>query len=591
MFEYNNRADSINNKEARATIQFLDERINKVISDLANAERSIEIYKKNNQMTDLTADVQFYVDQMKEIQTKIVEMEAQGHAIRFMEDFVQNPANKYNLVPVLMNVQEGEKGGSITTYNELLVNRQRMLQNSKEDNPLFTVMDKQLDQMRKSVALTIKNAQESLNLTLKDLKSKEKAILDKMGNVPTQEREFMNYKRDQEIAQGVYLILLQKREEALLKLNKSMNRALIVDEAFVKSTPVAPRKLYAALAVFLLTIVVPVVYLFCKEQLIELKREYDKTSWRDIMDTDIYICSKPLQYFNVRNIGYGNASSKKVLIILGHFRDAELFFHQVKTFDDTWNDILYFKDLFHLDLYLFFHPVNTLFVEVDASFVYGIFFKLSRFKRMYMFEEGFGSYRRDRFDNSKGLKNIINKLTGVGDHIGFSKFLTGQFLYLPDLYRSQFPGYSKSLKSFQKPFVKRLREELPLFLNFSTGYEEFLSVKNKSVGIYLTNHQINVNILKTLDKEKNDFDYVYVKLHPHIKKTEDLYQYGLKIVQSNIMVEFLILILLDNGNKLSVFHENSTSVIWFQDRIINKNMGQPFEEYDIVASYIQSKEL
>ena len=83
------------------------------------------------------------------------------------------------------------------------------------------------------------------------------------------------------------------------------------------------------------------------------------------MDTDIYICSKPLQYFNVRNIGYGNASSKKVLIILGHFRDAELFFHQVKTFDDTWNDILYFKDLFHLDLYLFFHPVNTLFVDLN----------------------------------------------------------------------------------------------------------------------------------------------------------------------------------------------------------------------------------
>lgn len=276
MLVYNNRADSINNKEARATIEFLDKRINKVISDLANAERSIEIYKKNNQMTDLTADVQFYVDQMKEIQTKIVEIEAQGHAIRFMEDFVQNPANKYNLVPVLMNVQEGEKGGSITTYNELLVNRQRMLQNSKEDNPLFTVMDKQLDQMRKSVALTIRNAQESLNLTLKDLRSKEKALLDKMGNVPTQEREFMNYKRDQEIAQGVYLILLQKREEALLRLNKGMNRALIVDEAFVKSTPVAPRKLYAAIAIFLLTIIVPVIYLFCKEQFIELKKEYDR---------------------------------------------------------------------------------------------------------------------------------------------------------------------------------------------------------------------------------------------------------------------------------------------------------------------------
>ncbi len=83
---------------------------------------------------------------------------------------------------------------------------------------------------------------------------------------------------------------------------------------------------------------------------------------------------------------------------------------------------------------------------------------------MYMFEEGFGSYRRDRFDNSKGLKNIINKLTGVGDHIGFfSKFLTGQFLYLPDLYRSQFLDIQKSLKSFQKPFVKRLRKNYHCF--------------------------------------------------------------------------------------------------------------------------------
>ena len=67
------------------------------------------------------------------------------------------------------------------------------------------------------------------------------------------------------------------------------------------------------------------------------------------MNTDIYICSKPLQYFNVRNIGYGNVSSKKILIILGHFRDAELFFHQVKKFDDTWDDILYFCLLYTSD--------------------------------------------------------------------------------------------------------------------------------------------------------------------------------------------------------------------------------------------------
>lgn len=273
---YNTRADSIKNRDAFKTISFLDGRIESVIADLSDVEYAIEMYKRKNRMTDIEYDVQFYVDQMKDLQSKILELEAQGYAIKFMEDFIQNPENKYNLVPVLMNVQEGEKGGSLTSYNQLLVERQRMLQNSKEDNPLFAVMDKQLDQMRKSVYLTINNARNSLNLTLADLRAKEQTLLDRMGNIPTQEREFINYKRKQEVAQGVYLILLQKREESMLQLGKDLDRAQLIDAGFSGSLPVAPRKLYAAIAIFLFTIAFPVIILFCRDRWRELREEYDK---------------------------------------------------------------------------------------------------------------------------------------------------------------------------------------------------------------------------------------------------------------------------------------------------------------------------
>ena len=273
---YSLRADSLSNMEASTTIEFLDGRINMVITDLAKVERAIEVYKQTNQMTDLEADVLFIVEQMKDLQIKILELESQGYAIKFMEDFVKDPAHKYELVPLLMTVQEGEQGGSISSYNELLLERQRMLQNSKEDNPLFAIMDRQLNQLRENAALTIKNAKESLNLTLQDLRSKEKTLMDKLGDVPTQEREYVGYKRDQEIAQGVYLILLQKREEALLQLNKGTNRVEIVDMAYASSVPVAPRKLFAAIFIFLFTVAVPVIYLFCKEQWMGLKAEYDK---------------------------------------------------------------------------------------------------------------------------------------------------------------------------------------------------------------------------------------------------------------------------------------------------------------------------
>lgn len=306
------------------------------------------------------------------------------------------------------------------------------------------------------------------------------------------------------------------------------------------------------------------------------------------MRPDIYICSKPLQYFNIRNIESDFSDARKILIIVDSFLDANLFVQQVREFDSTWNKILFFANLYQVDLYLLFHPANSLFVEVDASFVYGILWKLSRFRNMYIYEEGFGSYRRDRFYSSKGLKKWINKCTGVGSHIGFSDFLTGQYLYLPELYKSQFPAYTKKLKTFGKLFVERLREELPLFLKFSEGYDEFKSIRNKRVGLYLSNHQINDRIITQFISEGVSLDLLYVKPHPHIKDCTSIQQYNLTVIRSNIMVEFLLIILLDNGNEVTVFHENSTSVIWFQNQIVNRNLGEEFKEYDIVASYIKS---
>lgn len=309
------------------------------------------------------------------------------------------------------------------------------------------------------------------------------------------------------------------------------------------------------------------------------------------MRPDIYICSKPLQYFNVRNMDSLSVPARRILVFLGTFIDAEAFVRKVRAYDTSWNDILYFENYFQLDRYLFFHPANRLFVECDASFMYGIFSKLGRFREMYMFEEGFGSYRRDRFDQSTGLKAWINRRTGVGRHIGFSSFLSGQYLYLPDLYRRQFPGYTKELRPFSKPFLVRLSEELPLFLKYSTGYEDLLHIKGKRIGIYLTNHKINASILEALEKERDKFDYLYVKPHPHIRVENESSLHGLRVIRTNLMVEFVLSLLLDNGNQLTVYHENSTSVIWFQNHVVCKNWGKPFEEYDIVASYIRERGL
>jgi hypothetical protein len=238
-------------------------------------------------------------------------------------------------------------------------------------------------------------------------------------------------------------------------------------------------------------------------------------------------------------------------------------------------------------LYLLFHKYDNLYVELDASFVLGILSSLGCYRKMYIYEEGFGSYRRDRWGEAKGLKKWINNRTGVGEQVGFSRFLTGQYLYLPDLYTELFPGYGKPVYLFRKSFLKHLHDEQELFLKLSEGYEMFTAIRNRKVAIYLTTHEANTTILKEILQQKSMFDVLFVKPHPHLCDLSFFEQYSMNLIRSNIMVEYILSCLIENENELTVYHENSTAVLWFQNKIVNRNMGKPYEEYDMVASYVK----
>lgn len=274
---YNYQEDSIKRSEGQKSLNFLEGRIQHVMADLSETEAMIERYKLKNKMTDIEADVQFYVEQLKELQVKIIELEAQDRLIDMVTSYIKDPKNKYNLIPSLLSSGDGDKAGPITTYNEALLERAKILQTTKGNNPLIEQINNQVDQLRESVYLAIDNSQRAVMFTLDDLRGKEKLIMDKMGTVPSLEREYVDYKRQQEIYQAVYLILLQKREDIALSIGEVKDRARFVEKTYVKQSPIGPRKLYAAIGMLLFTLIIPVSFLFVKEQLLSLKEELVKT--------------------------------------------------------------------------------------------------------------------------------------------------------------------------------------------------------------------------------------------------------------------------------------------------------------------------
>ncbi len=272
---YNQQEGENKKREGESSTRFLDERLNSVITDLNATELTLEAYKLEHQITDIEYDMQFYSAQMKELQMKIIDLEAQANVIELLDAYIKDPENRYNLVPSLLSTgQSSDKNSPILLYNDALLERESILLTSKADNPLLEKSERQIEQLRQSVFRSIENARQSLELTISDLKTKEKSILAKMGSIPSVEKGYMDIKRKQEIYQAVYLILLQKKEEIALNSGDWHQRARTIEAVYAKKRPVAPRKLYAAIGMLMFTIIVPVGCLFVKNHAKELLEAY-----------------------------------------------------------------------------------------------------------------------------------------------------------------------------------------------------------------------------------------------------------------------------------------------------------------------------
>jgi uncharacterized protein involved in exopolysaccharide biosynthesis len=256
---------------------FLNTRIDSVTNELSVIEKEIELYKAKNRITMVESDVQYYVEYMRDLQTKMIEAEAQSHTIKLMDSFVKDKANQYKIIPSLLSSGESETN-PFSLYNQALLERERLIRNSGEDNPLLPSLNAQIDKLREGVFQMIDNAHQSIQLVINELKEKEQSLFNRMGEVPQQERIYVDYKRSQEILQGMYLILLQKREEIVLSIAQTKERAKIIDPAFTMPRPIAPRKLYAAIGIVFFTLLITVGWIYGKKQLTEFIEEFQKAN-------------------------------------------------------------------------------------------------------------------------------------------------------------------------------------------------------------------------------------------------------------------------------------------------------------------------
>ena len=253
---YNINANNDKNEVAQKTAEFIDERIGIISKELGSTEQDLENFKRSAGITDLNSEAQIALTGNAEYEKKRVENQTQINLVMDLQRYMKG--NEYEVLPSNIGLQDAASAGAIDRYNQMLVERKRLLRTSTENNPTIINLDTSIRAMRTNVQATLVATLKGLHITKEDLAREASRYSRRINDAPTQERQFVSIARQQEIKSGLYLMLLQKREENAITLAATANNAKIIDEALADDNPISPKKTIVYLAALVLGVGLPV---------------------------------------------------------------------------------------------------------------------------------------------------------------------------------------------------------------------------------------------------------------------------------------------------------------------------------------------
>ncbi|WP_338409336.1 polysaccharide biosynthesis tyrosine autokinase [uncultured Flavobacterium sp.] len=261
---YNEEAIKDKNAISEVTLAFIKERLGIISTELGDVEIKSQNFKIENKLTDISTDAKIYLETHSEFEINLIETETQLRVLDIMIDFMNNKG-KTELVPVDI-VPKMEFAGQINPFiiqhNNLVLQRNRILNDGTKKNFVLTNLEQQLEELDRNIKQSLTQYKSGLIVKRNDLDKQESVLLGKIKSIPTQEREFRILDRQQKIKEGIYLYLIQKREETAITLSVQETNAKIIDFARANQDPIAPKKRIWYLAALLIGLGFPFLIIY-----------------------------------------------------------------------------------------------------------------------------------------------------------------------------------------------------------------------------------------------------------------------------------------------------------------------------------------
>ena len=257
---YNRQANADKNEVALRTEEFINDRMNKINQELGSTESQIEKFKQQNAVTSL-ADASQSVQMSNEFSARLSEANAQVQMLDYMRDFVNNPQNKYQIIPSNVGVTDGASTTLINNYNKAVQDRNRLLKAASEQAPQVQTLTATIDELQQSIQTALMQARRSADIQRQGIQSQFSKFQGRVSAAPVQERVLAQVGRQQDVKATLYMLLLQKREENSIALAATADNGKLIDDPLYGGQ-VSPKKMIILLAALLLGVGVPLALIF-----------------------------------------------------------------------------------------------------------------------------------------------------------------------------------------------------------------------------------------------------------------------------------------------------------------------------------------
>lgn len=264
---YNQDANDEKNEVARKSAEFIEERIAIINEELGSTESQLASFKQRSGLTDLTSDAQLALTESSKYEQQRIENATQISLVQFLQNYINDPKNANEVIPANVGLQDNNLTSVINQYNELIIERNRLLRTSSENNPAVISLNAGIEAMRTSVQTTVQSVLKGLQIAKADIQRQTSKYESRISAAPEKEKEFMTISRQQEIKATLYTMLLQKREENAITLAATANNGRIIEQAQPSLAPVSPKSSIIALVALTLGLGLPIGFVYLRDLL------------------------------------------------------------------------------------------------------------------------------------------------------------------------------------------------------------------------------------------------------------------------------------------------------------------------------------